>query len=179
MSASPELMTGLGAALAVFLCSAGACAASAPAGIYATRNISSHGILRAFTPIVIGGVLAVYGIIVAVILAAKIQDGMAVATGYKCFASGLSVGLACLASGLGMSKFLQDYMAAATGGAAKAGGRVNVGSAEGQPLLEGITNTNGGLPFDLREPSWTFFCVYVFLEAVGLYGLIAALILAA
>jgi V-type H+-transporting ATPase proteolipid subunit len=179
MSASPELMTGLGAALAIFLSSAGACAASAPAGIYAMRTTSAHGVIKAFIPIVIGGVLAIYGIIIAVILSYKIEDGMAAITGYKCFASGLSVGLACLASGLSMAKFLQDYMAVSGGASKIGGGRANVGSAESQPLLEGIVTANGGLSREFLQPSWTFFCVYTFLEAIGLYGLIVALLLAA
>lgn len=177
MSASPELLTGLGAAFAIFLCSAGACAASAPAGIYAMRTTPAHGILKAFIPIVIGGVLAIYGIIVAVILSFKISDGMDAVAGYKALTSGLSVGLACLASGMGMAKFLQDYMASTPGFfAAKSSAATNGnGPPESQPLLGG----NGGLIEFPIPSSWTFFCVYVFLEAIGLYGLIVALILAA
>jgi ATP synthase proteolipid subunit len=178
MSASPELLTGLGAASAIFLCSAGACAASAPAGIYAMRTTPAHGIIKAFIPIVIGGVLAIYGIIVAVILSFKISDGMDAVTGYKALTSGLSVGLACLASGMGMAKFLQDYMSSTPGFfAAKSSAATTNGNGapESQPLLGG----NSGLFVEFPTPSWTFFCVYVFLEAVGLYGLIVALILAA
>ena len=95
---SAELLTGLGAASSIFFCSVGAAVASAPAGVFALRSST----WRAFVPIVIAGVLAVYGIIVAVILAGKWKADMTESDGYKQLAAGLSVGLACLGSGLGM-----------------------------------------------------------------------------
>jgi F0F1-type ATP synthase membrane subunit c/vacuolar-type H+-ATPase subunit K len=99
-------------------------------------------------------------------------------TGYKALASGLSVGLACLASGMGMAKFLQDYMTSTPGFFAAKSSAVSNGNGapESQPLLGGVGN--GLVEFPVPT-SWTFFCVYVFLEAVGLYGLIVALLLAA
>ena len=89
---SAELLTGLGAAASIFFCSAGAAVASAPAGVFALRSTT----LRAFAPIVISGVLAIYGIIVAVILAGQLSNSktMAESDGYKQLAAGLSVGLA-------------------------------------------------------------------------------------
>jgi ATP synthase proteolipid subunit len=98
---SAELLTGLGAAASIFFCSTGAAVASAPAGVFALRSST----YKAFIPIVIAGVLAIYGIIVAVILAGNLkQNGssMTESDGYKQLAAGLSVGLGCLASGLGM-----------------------------------------------------------------------------
>jgi ATP synthase proteolipid subunit len=95
---SAELLTGLGAASSIFFCSTGAAVASAPAGVFALRSST----WRAFVPIVIAGVLAIYGIIVAVILAANWKVDMTESDGYKQLAAGLSVGLACFGSGLGM-----------------------------------------------------------------------------
>lgn len=97
---SAELLTGLGAAASIFFASVGAALASAPAGVFALRSST----YRAFIPIVIAGVLAIYGIIVAVLLASNLKNKeiMTESDGYKQLAAGLSVGLACLASGLGM-----------------------------------------------------------------------------
>lgn len=106
MTANSELLTGLGAAFSIFLTSAGSAVASVPAGKYA---LQSTGIL-AFAPIIIAGVLAIYGIVVAVILAQKINHVSDSVSGYKNFTAGLSVGLACLASGIGMARFLDEYL---------------------------------------------------------------------
>ena len=169
---SAELYTGLGAALALFFSGVGAAAASAPAGLYVLRATPQHG-LKSFFPIVIGGVLAVYGIIVAVILSSKIEDGMSAIVGYKALSSGLAVGLACLASGLGMARFLTD---AVTGGAINP--KAVVVAPEGQPLLPGGINGNA-VTSSVPAPSWELFLVMVYFEAIGLYGLIVALFLAA
>lgn len=101
---SAELLTGLGAAASIFFCSAGAAVASAPAGVFALRSST----IRAFIPIVISGVLAIYGIIVAVILAVNLMNNhvMTESDGYKHLAAGLAVGLACLASGFGIVSFV-------------------------------------------------------------------------
>lgn len=161
--ASPQLMTGLGAASAIFLTSLGSGLASAPAGMFALRSTS----MRCMTPIIIAGVLAIYGIIIAVILTGKFKSEITEMEGYKYLSSGLSVGLACLASGIGMTKFLNSYIAAPVPmGSARVG--------ENEPLLGSSPLTS-----TISPPSIKFLCVMVFLEAIGLYGLIVALLLSA
>lgn len=87
--ANPDLMTGLGAAFSIFLCSAGSVVASVQAGLFALA--SSGGGIMAFCPIIIAGVLSIYGIIIAVILCG--QTDISEADGYKNLCAGLSVGL--------------------------------------------------------------------------------------
>lgn len=163
--ASPELMTGLGAVLALFLSSAGSAVASAQGALYSLRSSGIY----CFAPIIIAGVLAVYGIIVAVILSSKIEDGLTEAQGYKYFASGLSVGLACLCSGFSMAKFLEKYMEQ------QPPQKPTAVAPEQEPLL-GL-QSSGGPNLDLPPANWKFLNNLVFLEAIGLYGLITALIL--
>jgi hypothetical protein len=96
----PQLLTGLGAALSIFLCSTGSAIASAEAGVYALRQ---HG-YAAFVPIIISGVLAIYSIIISVLLAGKVKTSeLAAAYGYCNLSAGSSVGCAgpsVMASGL-------------------------------------------------------------------------------
>ena len=66
-------------------------------------------------PIGIAGVLAIYGVIIAVLLCGKLQDHkdstdtavamMTVHQGHAHLAAGLAVGLSCLASGWALSSF--------------------------------------------------------------------------
>jgi V-type H+-transporting ATPase 16kDa proteolipid subunit len=160
MTVNPELLTGLGAALSIFLTSAGSAMASVPAGKYAIR---SSGILS-FAPIVIAGVLAIYGIIVAVLLARKIENASDAASGYKNISAGLCVGLACLASGFAMARFLEDSIATSMQQDDA------TGNTQDQPLLARNRSVN-----KLLQPSVRFLMVMVFLEAIALYGLIVAL----
>lgn len=160
-----ELLTGLGAAVSIFLTSAGAAVASVPAGKYAMKFNNGY---LSFTPIIIAGVLALYGIIVSVLLAYKMQSAMDAVSGYKNISAGLSVGLACLVSGMGMACFIDDALADKSDAdvAAAAGGQE-------EPLI-------GVSPGRCRYPNKQFIrflFVMVFLEAIGLYGLIVALVL--
>lgn len=159
-TANPELLTGLGAALSIFLTSVGAAVASVPAAKYALR---SSGVLS-FAPIIISGVLAVYGIIVSVLLAFKMQGTAAddAVSGYKNISAGLSVGLACLASGMGMARFLDQSVVEQDAS----------GGTQEEPLIRGRVATKM-----LATPSIRFLMVMTFLEAIGLYGLIVALVL--
>jgi V-type H+-transporting ATPase proteolipid subunit len=85
----PQLWTGLGAALSIFLCSTGSAIASAEAGVYALRK---HG-YAAFVPIIISGVLAIYGIIISVLLVGKMETSdLTAVDGYRNLSAGLSVG---------------------------------------------------------------------------------------
>jgi len=157
---NPDLMTSLGAASAIFLTSAGSAIASIQAGIFALR---SGGGIKAFIPITQAGVLAVYGIIIAVLLCK--QRDITESDGYKNLAAGLSVGLSTLMSGVGMSGFLGKHMKPTTNGCAARGGQE-------EPLI--ASSSTGVQVAPISAP---LILVMVFLESIGLYGLIVALIL--
>jgi V-type H+-transporting ATPase proteolipid subunit len=155
-----DLMTGLGAIFSIFLCSTGACIASIPAGIFAIRSNDGF---KAFCPIMSAGVLAIYGIVVAVILGFKLGDtAISESQGYKFFSAGLSVGLACLASGIGMRGFLERYMLSPPTSDDSV-------SPEREPLIANC----------VVQPKVTskLLTVNIFFEAIGLHGLIVALFL--
>ena len=158
--AEPELLTGLGAAAAVFFSSLGAAIASAHSGVFAIRGKS----MKDFLPIIIAGVLAIYGIIIGVILCGKFKDEITPAYGYRYLSAGLSVGLACLASGYGMSLFIKDMNE-------RQKQQVTARTGENQPLLG-----NGEVAV-AQTNHVKLFMVLVYLEAIGLYGLIVALFL--
>ena len=89
--ANPQLMSGLGAVLAMFLSALGAAWASIPAGNFAV-HADGNNMIMAFGPIVISGVLAIYGTIVAVLLvynsssssgSSSDATGMTEADGYR------------------------------------------------------------------------------------------------
>eukprot|EP00797_Seminavis_robusta_P033124 Sro75_g041370.2 (105) ;mRNA; r:96136-96450 len=98
------------------------------------------------------------------------NDDMTEAQGFRNFAAGLAVGLTCLASGMGIAKYTAGYM------------KLHYAKQERRPSEN---NTDGGLTdglisSDFSKPlivGWRFLCVLVFLEAIGLYGLIVALLL--
>jgi V-type H+-transporting ATPase proteolipid subunit len=155
-----QLLTGLGAAISIFLSSAGACAASVPSGLFALRSKGVQG----FFPIIISGVLAIYGCIIAVILSGKInQSDLAETDGYRHLSAGLAVGLACLASGLGMARFVDMYMNSSSPS------RPATSSSMEEPLV--------GTAAARLQVSYRFLMVLVFIEAIGLYGLVVALLL--
>lgn len=174
MTVNPAFLTGLGAALSIFLSSLGSAIASAEAGVYALRSKSK--LFFAFVPIIISGVLAIYGIIISVLLSGKLHvaegdEGVAVTTaqGYRYLCAGLSVGLACAASGLGMARFIKQSN---KGGHSTDGSSAGV-AAESVPLLG-----NGSAAHTTVPPcDHKYMMVMVFLEAIALYGLIVALFL--
>lgn len=168
MTIDPELLTGLGAAASVFFCSLGSALASVQAGKYAMR--SKAGVL-AYSPIVIAGVLALYGVIVAVLLSGKI--GGDTLNGYRNVSAGLAVGLACLASGLGMAGFLEDSLHhPSTTTESSAVSEMHA------PLVPSpLSNSSGAKVLLIEPPSVRFLMCMVFIEAIGLYGLVVALIL--
>lgn len=194
--ANPELMTGLGAAFSIFLCSAGSVVGSVQAGIYALQQ--NGGGIFSFFPIIIAGVLSIYGIIIAVILSG--QSDINEANGFKNLCAGLSVGLAsifllqgcihhvthsfvfltlflslytqaCLMSGIGMSNFLEKHMAPSRITSRNTRATTCCGDQQ-EPLISGDTQS-----YAIPPTSWSLIMVMVFLEAIGLYGLIVALIL--
>lgn len=177
--ANPQLLTGLGAAFAIFFSAAGSSQASVAGGLVALR---ARG-WRAFCPIIISGVLAIYGLIIAVILAGKMSSEVTSDQGYKYLSSGLAVGLACLSSGYGLSWFITQHMYGVPMPPPPLFGLplpprcVGMGEVA-RPLLD--TNESPASsavnprPIDITN---SYLMVLVFLEAIGLYGLIIALFL--
>mmetsp|Transcript_9714 Transcript_9714/g.18238 ORF Transcript_9714/g.18238 Transcript_9714/m.18238 type:complete len:112 (+) Transcript_9714:385-720(+) len=105
--------------------------------------------------------------------------------GYRNLAAGLSVGLACLASGIGMAGFLADSLPVVSTGAATTT-RTTAATAEQEacsnaayepqlhaPLIPGSRDDGPTEPEIIRR----LILNLIFLEAIGLYGLIAALVL--
>ena len=161
--ADPQLLTGLGSALSIFLASTGSAIASAEGGIYALRKKG----LTAFVPIIISGVLAIYGIIVSILLVGKMENTTEMMTevnGYRHLSAGLAVGLACLASGLGIARFLNHLNKAAIVGDEPE-------SPEAQPLIQRERRAM------VQENFVHLALSLVFLEVIALYGLIVALFL--
>ena len=166
---SPALMTGLGSAMAIFLSAAGSSYATAYSGAYALRsNLKSEiNALFSFFPVIISGVLSIYGTIIAYLLYTKLgYSEISVDDGYRYFASGLTVGLGTLASGLGMGKYMQWTLIDDTASSLKDGSRMS----EESPLIPvTIPNsfTKGGF--------YRIVFVLIFIEAIGLYSLCIAL----
>jgi len=102
-------------------------------------------VMRAIIPVVMAGVVGIYGLICAVIVATKVKTvGYMTFAGAAHFAAGLSVGFSGLAAGLSIGII----------------GDVGVRAAGQQPkLFVGMI------------------LILIFAEALGLYGLIIALIL--
>ena len=100
MTVDPTLLTGLGAAVSIFLSATGSAIASAHSGVYAIRVQHDLG-AKGLIPIVISGVLSIYGIIISVLLIGKMtpEEGttLSEADGYRFLSAGLAVGLACWA----------------------------------------------------------------------------------
>jgi F0F1-type ATP synthase membrane subunit c/vacuolar-type H+-ATPase subunit K len=199
----PNFLSGLGAVLSIFLSSVGASWASVPAGLWAIQNASSnhkkegdgttsgnHGCKKcmfrscffSFAPIIIAGVLAIYGTIVAVLItsnttATKPDDEtiMTMSAGYRSLTAGLVVGLACLASGGGMAHFLRQVQQSHGCVSSSSTNHVDPQITEQhEPLLasrhEVSDSTN-------KICNVRFLMVMVFLEAIALYGLIVALLI--
>jgi V-type H+-transporting ATPase proteolipid subunit len=137
----------MGVTSALVFANLGAAYGTAKSGV----GISSMGvikpelIMKSIIPVVMAGVLGIYGLIVAVILVQKISDsGYKYYDGYKHLASGLCCGLSSLAAGM------------AIGIVGDSGVRAN---AQQDKIFVGMI------------------LILIFAEALGLYGLIIALIL--
>lgn len=102
-----DQIIGIGAAAAIFFSAIGSALSSAQGGIFATKS-SSAGIW-CYAPIVINGVLAIYGLIIAIIIQAQMNDSLDLEHGYRLLCSGIVVGLGCLASGIGKKLMYDNY----------------------------------------------------------------------
>jgi F0F1-type ATP synthase membrane subunit c/vacuolar-type H+-ATPase subunit K len=195
----PNFLSGLGAVLSIFLSSVGASWASVPAGLWAIHNLSSqqgdgrsgsgHSFLNcmfrscfsSFAPIMIAGLLALYGTIVAVVItysntATTTKPSDEMSAGYRSLTAGLVVGLSCLTSGGGLARFLQQVKQSQNNVSLSITNHTDCQMTEQQhqPLL-----TNRHHESDITTPicNVRFLMVLVFLEAIGLYGLMVALLI--
>lgn len=92
---SPQLLTAIGAACAMVLACLGSASASFPAGLYVVRTTQGW---RSWVPLVVAGVLGLYGLIVALVLCQRLQNpdyALHPYEGYKSLCAGLT---ACLAA---------------------------------------------------------------------------------
>ena len=148
MSDGPEFFFGfMGVACALVFANIGAAYGTARSGV----GISSMGvikpdsIIRAIIPVVMAGILGIYGLIVSVILIQKIDaNNYSMYKGFAHLASGLCCGLSSLAAGIAIG-IIGDSAVRALGQT----DRIFVG----------------------------MMLMLIFAEAIGLFGLIVALIL--
>lgn len=118
--------------------------AKAGVGIASLGVIDSSKVIKSLIPVIMAGILGVYGMIVAVLLASKAkEDKLTMYNGYKYLGAGLCCGLSALASGL------------AIGVAGDAGVRAY---AQTDGIFVGMI------------------ILLIFAEAIGLYGMIIAII---
>eukprot|EP01052_Picozoa_sp_SAG31_P026987 SAG31_NODE_2487_length_5621_cov_4.415248_3_plen_148_part_00 len=135
----------MGAAFGLIFANMGAAYGTAKAGV----GVASMGVMhpemvmRSIIPIVMAGVLGIYGLIVAVIIYPQ-KDPYTMQDGFSAFGAGLAVGLSGLAAGM------------AIGIVGDAGVRA---TAQQPKLFVGMI------------------LILIFAEALGLYGLIVALVM--
>ena len=149
-SPTSYLLASLGVAAATALANLGAAYATAKAGV----GISSFGVMRpdlvmrSLIPVVMGGVLGIYGLITAVIINGKLDkpDALSAYSGQALLAAGVTVGASALAAGY------------AIGVVGDVGVRMNA-LANGKLFVGMIL-------------------ILIFAEAIGLYGLIVGLVVA-
>ena len=167
----PDLLTGLGATFSVLLAGIGSSYACSHAGLFAQHfNFGRQG----FLPLAMTGVLSVYGIVISVLLCGKMEHGedypLTESQGYKYLFSGVTVGVACLCSGWGMGHFLKSQ----TPRSATARSR-SIGEGAAEPFLPSSSR------HDLPPPEYLsmskIVIVLVFLELIGVYGLVISLML--
>lgn len=118
--------------------------AKAGVGIASLGVIDASKVFKALIPIIMAGILGIYGIIVAVLLNGQIGNNTDGKKGYQFLGAGLCCGLSSLAAGL------------AIGVAGDAGVRAY---AQTDGIFVGMI------------------LILIFAEAIGLYGLIVAIIM--
>ncbi|XP_034481930.1 V-type proton ATPase 16 kDa proteolipid subunit-like [Drosophila innubila] len=93
---------GLGSASAIIFSSLGAAYGTAVSGVgIATMALSKPElIMKSIIPVVMAGIIAIYGLVVAVLIAGSLNHDYTIQKGYIQLGAGLSVGLAGLAAGV-------------------------------------------------------------------------------
>ncbi|GAB5590779.1 vacuolar ATPase V0 domain subunit c [Umbelopsis nana] len=91
----------MGCTAAIVFCCLGAAYGTAKAGVglSATGVLRPDLIIRCFVPVVMAGILGIYGVVVAVLLSSGLAVKQSLYSGFVQFGAGLSVGLSCLAAG--------------------------------------------------------------------------------
>ena len=137
----------MGVVLALVLANLGAAygTAKSAVGICFTGILHPEKIMRSIIPIIMAGILGIYGLIVAVILIQKVnRENYTYINGFSHLASGLCCGLASLAAGLAI----------------------------------GVVGETGSKALGLQDKVFVgMMLILIFAEALGIYGLIVALIL--
>jgi V-type H+-transporting ATPase proteolipid subunit len=113
-------------------------------GIASMGVLKPELIFKSIVPIIMAGILGIYGLIVSIIVSGRITDTYTYKQGYQHLAAGLCCGLSSLAAGL------------AIGIVGDAGVRAN---AQQEAIFVGMI------------------LILIFAEAIGLYGLIIAIVL--
>ena len=143
----PAFFGYLGVAIALIFANFGAAYGTAKAGvgICFTGVLFPDKIMKSIIPIIMAGILGIYGLIVAVILRQGIKDtGYTYEKAYSHLASGICCGFASLAAGLAI----------------------------------GVVGETGSRSLGLQDKVFVgMMLILIFAEALGLYGLIVALIL--
>mmetsp|Transcript_4036 Transcript_4036/g.10203 ORF Transcript_4036/g.10203 Transcript_4036/m.10203 type:complete len:205 (-) Transcript_4036:401-1015(-) len=199
--ATGTLMAGLGAALALLLSTAGSAYGTVYAGALAVQQTAATGTYRermlGFAPVIISGVVSIYGLIMAVIIAARItgsEENLSREAGDRLFCAGLIVGSTALVAGAAIgrlaAKLLDGHAVLAlsgrtaklvnegTTGASAAG----VSDTADLTLLDhegGATGTASSVRASIAGPIVTVpvILVSIFIEALALYGLVAGLLI--
>ena len=137
----------MGIAIALVFANIGAAYGTAKSGV----GICSMGVLKpdliikSVIPVIMAGILGIYGLIVAVILQGRIKENYSNKDGYRHLSSGLCCGLSSLGAGIA----------------------IGIGGDAGVRALGQQDRIFVGMML-----------ILIFAEALGLYGLIIALILA-
>ena len=137
----------MGVATAVILSNFGAAYGTAKAGIgIGSMAVTKPNLVyKALVPVVMAGIVGIYGLIIAVILISKVsQDDAGPYQGFKLLTSGLCVGWSSIAAGYAI----------------------------------GIVGDSGVRAHAMNEEMFIgMILMMIFAEAIGLYGLIVAIIL--
>lgn len=143
----PSLFGYLGIVCALVFANMGAAYGTAKAGvgISAMGVMAPKKIIKSVIPVIMAGILGIYGLIVAVVLQQKVKvDNISMKKGYQFLGSGLCCGLTSLAAGFA----------------------IGIGGESGVRALGQQDKVFVGMML-----------ILIFAEALGLYGLIVALIL--
>jgi V-type H+-transporting ATPase 16kDa proteolipid subunit len=100
--ATPYFFAYMGVASALVFANLGAAYGTAKSGvgIASLGVIDATKVLKGLIPIIMAGILGIYGVIISVLLVGECKDNVTAQKGYKLLGSGLSCGLSSLASGL-------------------------------------------------------------------------------
>eukprot|EP01012_Entosiphon_sulcatum_P013745 TRINITY_DN1893_c0_g1_i1.p1 TRINITY_DN1893_c0_g1~~TRINITY_DN1893_c0_g1_i1.p1 ORF type:complete len:170 (+),score=28.31 TRINITY_DN1893_c0_g1_i1:45-554(+) len=144
--ASAAFFGAMGCASSLVFSTLGAAYGTAKAGVGVAHLgiMAKEKIMRGIVPVVMAGILGIYGLIVAVIISGGITATYTNFAGYIHFGAGLSAGLASLAAGLAI----------------------------------GIVGDSSVRAYGKQEKVFVaMILMLIFAEALGLYGLIVALLM--